>query len=83
VYTGESDNPGSFIPFFSSLPVMSEVQHFTVVTESNQPARIARFVISLSSVTFTFTMKRFIKITWKTTIQFIKIHKKIHSLPER
>ena len=44
VYTGGSENPGSFIPFFSSLPVMSEVQHFTVVTENNQPARIARFV---------------------------------------
>ena len=44
VYTGGSDNPGSFVPFFSSLPVMNENQRFTAATDSAQPARVARFV---------------------------------------
>ena len=36
VYTGGSDNPGSFIPFFASLPTMNENQRSTTVGENAQ-----------------------------------------------
>ena len=38
MYTGGSDNPGSFIPFFSSLPTMNENQRSSPVGEGAQPA---------------------------------------------
>jgi hypothetical protein len=46
VYTGGSDNPGTFIPFFASLPVMNENQRSVAAGESAQPGRIARLVFA-------------------------------------
>ncbi|XP_028400510.1 probable E3 ubiquitin-protein ligase HECTD4 [Dendronephthya gigantea] len=36
VYSGGSENPGSFIPFFASLPVMNENQRFAAAGENAQ-----------------------------------------------
>ena len=46
VYTGGGENPGSFIPFFASLPVQaSEDQRaFVAVGDPPLPGRVARFV---------------------------------------
>ena len=51
VYTGGSDNPGSFVPFFASLPTMNENQRSTTVGENAQSGGgIVRCVLQWSTI---------------------------------